>query len=237
LDQAGGVPALVKELSPLLACEATTCSSLSLAEIAAKATNKNPEVIRPLSHPVRREGSFAVLKGNLAPLGCIVKQTGVEAGMMVHTGPARVFDSEKEAEAAIYGSRINPGDVIVIRYEGPKGAPGMPEMFSATAALMGMGLGSTSAIVTDGRFSGATRGPCVGHIAPEAASGGPIAYVREGDRISIDIPARALQLLVSAEELEARKGTTAIRQPQITSRVLRRYVKGVGEVSSGAVVE
>ncbi len=237
LDQAGGVPALIKELSPLLASEATTCSSLSLAEIAKKATNRNPEVIRPLTKPVRPEGSFAILKGNLAPLGCIVKQTGVEAGMMQHTGPARVFDSEKEAEAAIYGGQINPGDVVVIRYEGPKGAPGMPEMFSATAALMGMGLGSTSAIVTDGRFSGATRGPCVGHIAPEAASGGPIAYVKEGDRIKIDIPARALQLLVSAKEIEERKRTMAIRQREITSRVLRRYVKGVGEVSSGAVVE
>lgn len=237
LDQAGGVPALVKVLLPLLAAEETTCSGLSLAQIAEKAVIKNPEVIRELGQPIRPQGSFAVLKGNLAPLGCIVKQTGVEAGMMQHTGPARVFDSEKEAEAAIYGGAINPGDVVVIRYEGPKGAPGMPEMFSATAALMGMGLGSTSAIVTDGRFSGATRGPCVGHIAPEAASGGPIAYVKEGDRIRIDIPGRALELLVDAAEMEARKSEMAIRQREITSRVLRRYVKGVGEVSSGAVVE
>ncbi|MFB3905750.1 MAG: dihydroxy-acid dehydratase [Acidobacteriota bacterium] len=238
LDQAGGVPALIKELLPLLARDAQTCSGLSLAEIAQKAVNRNPEVIHSIGNPIHPQGSFAILKGNLAPLGSIVKQTGVAPSMMEHTGPARVFDSEKEAEAAIYEGRINAGDVIVIRYEGPKGAPGMPEMYSATTALMGVGLGSASALVTDGRFSGATRGPCIGHISPEAAAGGPIAYVREGDPIRIDIPGRRVEVLVPEEELEARRRTTPLKQPaQVTSRVLRRYVKGVGDVASGAVLE
>jgi dihydroxy-acid dehydratase len=237
LDQAGGVPVLLKELLPLLSSDAKTCSGLSLRQIADAAVNKDPEVVRPLSNPVHAEGSFAVLKGNLAPLGCIVKQTGVEAGMMEHSGPARVFDSEKEAETAIYGGCIKPGDVVVIRYEGPKGAPGMPEMFSATAALMGMGLGSSSALITDGRFSGATRGPCIGHIAPEAASGGLIAYIKEGDPVRLSIPERSLELLVAEEEIQARKRVMPIKQTQVTSRVLRRYIKSVGEVSSGAVLE
>ncbi|RPJ81240.1 MAG: dihydroxy-acid dehydratase, partial [Acidobacteria bacterium] len=237
LDQAGGVPALVKELLPLLASDQQTCSGMSLAEIADKAVNRNPDVIRSIKDPVHAQGSFAILKGNVAPRGCIVKQTGVAPQMMQHTGPARVFDSEKEAEAAIYDGRIKEGDVIVIRYEGPKGAPGMPEMFSATSALMGVGLGSTSALVTDGRFSGATRGPCIGHVSPEAAAGGTIAYIREGDLIRIDIPGRTIELLVGNEELESRRQTTQLKQKQITSQVLRRYVKNVGDVSSGAVVE
>jgi dihydroxy-acid dehydratase len=237
LEQAGGVPAVVRELQTLLHIEEKTCSGLTLNQIAEKAVNKNQEVIRPLSNPVHPEGSFAVLKGNLAPRGCIVKQTGVDPAMMEHTGPARVFDSEGEAEKAIYGGKINPGDVIVIRYEGPKGAPGMPEMFSATAALMGVGLGKTSALVTDGRFSGATRGPCIGHVAPEAAAGGPIAYVKEGDRIQISIPKRTLQLAVSDEELETRRREMKIKQRDVTSPVLRRYVKLVGDISEGAVLE
>jgi dihydroxy-acid dehydratase len=237
LDQAGGVPALVKELLPLLASDARTCAGTSLSEIAAKAVNRNPDVIHAISKPIHQQGSFAVLKGNLSPHGCIVKQTGVDPGMMEHTGPARVFDSEKEAETAIYDGRIKAGDVIVIRYEGPKGAPGMPEMFSATSALMGVGLGSSSALLTDGRFSGATRGPCIGHVSPEAAAGGPIAFVHEGDLIRIDIPGRTIDLLVDNEELEARRQTTPLKQPQVTSRVLRRYMRDVGDVSSGAVVE
>ncbi len=237
LDQAGGVPALIKELLPLLASDRQTCSGMSLAEIAEKAVNRNRDVIHPIGNPIHPQGSFAVLKGNLAPLGCIVKQIGVAPQMMEHTGPARVFDSEKEAEAAIYDGRIKEGDVIVIRYEGPKGAPGMPEMFSATSALMGVGLGSTSALLTDGRFSGATRGPCIGHVSPEAAAGGTIAYVREGDPIRINIPGRTVELLVGDDELEARRQTTPLKQSQVTSRVLRRYAKSVGDVSSGAVVE
>ena len=237
LDQAGGVPAIIGELLPLLAGDEKSCSGRSLAEIAAKAVNRNPEVIRPLTNPVHPQGSFAVLRGNLAPLGCIVKQTGVDPRMMEHSGPARVFDSEKEAEAAIYEGAIKAGDIVVIRYEGPKGAPGMPEMFSATSALMGVGLGSSSALITDGRFSGATRGPCIGHVAPEAAAGGPIAFVREGDLIRIDIPNRRIELLVEAEELEARRRSTPIKQRQVASRFLRRYARDVGDVSSGAVVD
>lgn len=237
LEQAGGVPALVKELQTLLHVMEKTCSGLTLKQLAEKAMNKNNEVIRPLSNPVHPEGSFAILKDNLAPRGCIVKQTGVDPAMMEHTGPARVFDSEGEAEKAIYGGQIKPGDVIVIRYEGPKGAPGMPEIFSATSALMGVGLGKTNALVTDGRFSGATRGPCIGHIAPEAAAGGLIAYVKEGDQIQISIPKRTLRLCVSEQELEKRRFEMKIKQREVSSPVLRRYVKLVGDVSEGAVLE
>jgi len=235
-ELAGGVPALLKELLPLLKADQKTCSGLTLAQIAKKAVNKNKEVIRPLDNPIHAQGSYAILKGNIAPNGCIVKQTGVDPNMMQHTGPARVFDSENEAEKAIYEDKIKPGDIVVIRYEGPKGAPGMPEMFSATAALMGVGLGKTSAIITDGRFSGATRGPCIGHIAPEAAAGGTIAYIKEGDSITLDIPGRTLQLLVSDEELKRRKQEITIKQKEITSPILRRYVKQVGEVTEGATL-
>lgn len=237
LEQAGGVPAIVKELQTLLHVAEKTCSGMTLKQIAEKAVNKNKDVIRPLNNPVHAEGSFAILKGNLAPRGCIVKQTGVDPAMMEHTGPARVFDSEGEAEKAIYGGKIKPGDVIVIRYEGPKGAPGMPEMFSATSALMGVGLGKTNVLVTDGRFSGATRGPCIGHIAPEAAAGGLIAYVKEGDQIQISIPKRTLQLCISEQELAIRKREMKIKQREVSSPVLRRYVKLVGDVSEGAVLE
>lgn len=237
LDQAGGIPAVIKELQSLLHIEEKTCSGLTLNEIAAKAINKNQNVIRSIKNPVHAEGSFAVLKGNLAPNGCIVKQTGVDSAMMEHNGPARVFNSEKEAEKAIYDGTIIPGDVIIIRYEGPKGAPGMPEMFSATSALMGVGLGKTSAIVTDGRFSGATRGPCIGHVSPEAAAGGTIAYIKDGDIIQINIPKRTLQLAVNDQELENRKREMKILQTDISSPVLRRYVKLVGDVSEGAVLD
>jgi dihydroxy-acid dehydratase len=237
LEQAGGVPALIKELLPLLHSSEKTCSGLSIKQIAEKAINKNNDVIRPLTNPVHKEGSFAILKGNLALRGCIVKQTGVDPAMMEHTGPARVFDSESEAEKAIYDGKIKPGDIIVIRYEGPKGAPGMPEMFSATAALMGVGLGKTSAIVTDGRFSGATRGPCIGHVSPEAAAGGLIAYIKEGDMIEINIPKRVLHLSISEQEIAARKNEIKIKQKEITSPLLKRYVKSVGDVSDGAVLQ
>jgi dihydroxy-acid dehydratase len=236
LELAGGVPAIIKELLPFLNAQQKTCSGKTLAQIAATAVNKNKEVIRPVDNPVHAQGSYAILKGNLATLGCIVKQTGVDPAMMQHTGPARVFDSELEAEQAIYSGNIKPGDVVVIRYEGPKGAPGMPEMFSATAALMGVGLGKTSALITDGRFSGATRGPCIGHIAPEAAAGGNIAYIKEGDSIKIDIPARSLELLISDEELASRKKEMPLKKKEITSPVLKRYVKQVGDVSGGATL-
>ena len=236
IELSGGVPAIIKEILPLLNAQEKSCTGQTFAEIAAKAVNKNPEVIRPLSNPVHVQGSHAILKGNLAPDGCIVKQTGVDPKMMTHTGPARVFDSEREAERAIYDGRINPGDIVVIRYEGPKGAPGMPEMYSATTALMGVGLGTTSALVTDGRFSGATRGPCVGHISPEAAAGGLLAYVVEGDKIELNIPERKLVLLVSDEEIAKRKQTMTVKQTPSKSPFLRRYVKLVGDVSKGATL-
>ena len=236
-ELAGGVPAMLKELLPLLHAQEENCAGLTLSQITSQAANKNPAVIHPLEHPVHEQGSYAILRGNLAPRGCIVKQTGVDPAMMSHEGPARVFDSEGEAEKAIYNGVIKPGDVVVIRYEGPKGGPGMPEMFSATAALMGVGLGTTSAIVTDGRFSGATRGPCIGHVAPEAAAGGTIAYVCEGDRIRIDIPSRLLELLVDEAELTDRRETMVLKKKELSSPVLKRYVKLVGDVSEGAVLE
>lgn len=235
-DRAGGVPALLNELLPLLEVGERTVTGETIGEIANYSRNRNKKIIRPISDPVHKEGSYAVLKGNLAPLGCVVKQTGVDPAMLVHKGPARIFDSEEEAEKAIYAGKINHGDVVIIRYEGPKGGPGMREMLIATAALMGMGLGKTSAIVTDGRFSGGTRGPAVGHVAPEAAAGGPIAYVQEGDMIEIDIPNRKLDLLVSEEEMLKRRETMTILQKEITSPVLRRYVKLVGSVSEGATL-
>lgn len=236
-ELAGGVPAMLKELLAVLNSQEKNCNGMSLEQIAEHATNKNQEVIRSLKNPVHAQGSYAILKGNLAPSGCIVKQTGVDPAMMIHTGPARVFDSEGTAEAAIYSGAIQPGDVVVIRYEGPKGGPGMPEMFSATAALMGVGLGNSSAIVTDGRFSGATRGPCIGHVSPEAAAGGLIAYVCEGDKIKIDIPGRSLQLLVDETEIASRKTKMQLKQKELTSPVLRRYVKLVGDVSEGATLD
>ena len=188
---------------------------------------------RPLDNPVHAQGSYAVLKGNLAPEGSVVKQTGVEPDMLTHAGPARVFDTEEEADQAIYQGEIKPGDVVVLRYEGPKGGPGMREMLGATAALVGMGLGRTTALVTDGRFSGSTRGPCIGHIAPEAAAGGPLAYVRDGDIIEIDIPNRRLDLKVDEAELEHRKQTTTIKQKELKG-VLKRYHRLVGSVATGA---
>ena len=236
LELAGGVPAVVRELLPLLDASQKNCLGQTLTEITEHVVNKNTEVIRPLNNPRHAQGSYAILKGNIAPRGCIVKQTGVDPDMMQHTGPARVFDSEGAAEKAIYDGMIQPGDIVVIRYEGPKGAPGMPEMFSATAALMGVGLGKTSALITDGRFSGATRGPCIGHIAPEAAAGGTIAYIKEGDTIKIDIPGRTLDLLISEKELAQRKREMAVKEKEITSPVLKRYIKLVGDVSEGATL-
>ena len=233
-DQAGGIPALLKELLPLLHKEEKTVSVLTIGEIAQKSRNLDNEIIRGLNDPVHAQGSYAVLKGNLAPLGCVVKQTGVDAAMLRHRGPARVFNSEQDAERAIYDGKINPGDVVVIRYEGPKGGPGMREMLAATSALMGMGLGTKAALITDGRFSGATRGPCIGHVAPEAAAGGPIAYVKEGDQITIDVPGRKLELEVSGEELNKRRKEMKLETKDIPDGVLKRYVALVGNVSEGA---
>ena len=233
LDRAGGLPAILKQLLPLIHGDEKNAMGKTVRNVAEEATVLDEEVIRPISNPVHSEGGYAVLAGNLAPEGCCVKKTGVDRSMMKHKGPARVFDSEEEAEKAIYDGRVLSGDVVVIRYEGPKGGPGMREMLCATAALMGMGLGKSTAIITDGRFSGGTRGPCVGHIAPEAAVGGPVAYVQDGDIIELDIPKRKIQLEVEDQELERRKKTTKIKQKPVTG-VLKRYSYLVGSVSEGA---
>lgn len=237
-DLAGGVPAVMNELGPKrLDFSAKTISGKTWAEILEVRKNRNPAYVRPLTDPVHAEGSLAILKGSLAPEGAAVKQTAVVPAMLVHEGPARVFDSQEEATEAMYAGKITKGDVIVIRFEGPKGGPGMREMLVATTALMGMGLGDSTALVTDGRFSGGTRGPCIGHVAPEAMEGGPIAFIRDGDRISIDIPGRKLKLLVSGEELERRRVGWIPAPPKVNSRYMRRYAKLVGSVWKGAVLE
>jgi dihydroxy-acid dehydratase len=193
------------------------------------------EVVRPVSSPIRPEGGLAVLKGNLAPQGAIVKQSGVSDKMMKFTGRARCYDSEEAAMAALLAGEIIAGDVVVIRYEGPKGGPGMREMLAPTATLMGLGLGDSVALITDGRFSGGTRGPCIGHISPEAAQGGPIALVRDGDTIVLDIPARSLHLEVSPTELEQRHSEWHAPEPKIKTGWLARYAKVVTNASTGAV--
>jgi dihydroxy-acid dehydratase len=217
----------------LLHTDERTLTGGTIADIAENASVLDDEVIRPITSPVHSQGSYAVLRGNLAPEGCCIKQTAVDPSMIVHSGPARVFDSEEEAETAIYEGRVQAGDVVVIRYEGPKGGPGMREMLCATAALIGMGLAKSTAIVSDGRFSGGTRGPCVGHVAPETASGGPIAYVQDGDTIEIDIPERRLDLRVDEKELKDRRRTMPLQRKPVTG-VLRRYSYLVGSVSEGA---
>ncbi len=198
--------------------------------------NRNQEIIRPIDNPYSPTGGIAVLKGNLAPDGCVVKQCAVAPEMMVHKGPARVFNSEDEAIAAIYAGKIVPGDVVVIRYEGPKGGPGMREMLNPTSAIAGMGLDKDVALITDGRFSGATRGASIGHVSPEAASGGPIGLVEEGDMISIDIPARSIQLCVSEEELAERRKTWVCPPPRIQSGYLKRYARSVSSADRGAIL-
>ncbi|MCJ7830279.1 MAG: dihydroxy-acid dehydratase, partial [Desulfobacterales bacterium] len=233
LDRAGGVPALIKRLLPLLHAEEQNILGQRIRQVAEAAVVADEAVIRPLDDPVHPEGSYAVLKGNLAPEGACIKQTGVDPAMRVHRGPARVFDSEEEAEQAIYEGRIQAGDVVVIRYEGPQGGPGMREMLCATAALMGMGLGRSAALITDGRFSGATRGPCVGHISPEAAAGGLVAWVQDGDTIEIDIPQRRLQLVVDEAEIARRQRALSPKQKTV-SGVLKRYCRLVGSVAEGA---
>jgi len=199
--------------------------------------NTNPEVIRPIENPYMANGGIAVLKGNLAPDTGIVKRSAVLPEMMVHEGPARVFDCEEDAIAAITGGKIKEGDVVVIRYEGPKGGPGMREMLNPTSAIAGMGLDSTVALITDGRFSGASRGASIGHVSPEAAVGGPIALVEEGDIISIDIPANKLEMKVSDEELAARRAKWQPREPRVTDGYLHRYASLVTSGNRGAVLE
>ena len=236
-ENAGGVPALVREMLPILYADEKNIQGLTLRELTEHAKNGNPEVIRPLSNPVHEHGSYGVLKGNICPEGSVVKISGVSEKMLVHTGPAAVFNYEEEATRAVYDGRVKPGDIVVIRYEGPKGGPGMREMLATTSALMGMGLGESTAIITDGRFSGATRGPCVGHISPEAAVGGVIGLIKDGDMIRLDIPARTLELLVDENELGVRRKSWVCLDKHVESPVLRRYMQLVTSVSKGAVLK
>ena len=237
LNAAGGVYAVLKELTKkhLLDTSVLTVTGKTLGENIADAENIDPTVIRPVENPYSPTGGIAVLRGNLAPEGSVVKRSAVLPEMLVHEGPARVFDSEEEAQAAINAGSIHPGDVVVIRYEGPKGGPGMREMLNPTSAIMGMGLGNSVALITDGRFSGATRGACIGHVSPEAASGGPIGIVREGDMISIDIPNSRLELKISDEELAARLAAFTPKKKEL-SGYLKRYAALVSSGAKGAIL-
>lgn len=239
LDRAGGVHAVMAELNKkgLLDTSVMTVTGKTLGENLEGVRNLDPEVIRPIENPYSQSGGIAVLKGNLAPDGCVVKQSAVAPEMMKHQGPARVFDSEDEAIAAITAGKIVAGDVVIIRYEGPKGGPGMREMLNPTSAIAGMGLDKTVALITDGRFSGATRGASIGHVAPEAALGGNIALVCEGDTISIDIPACKIELIVSDEELEIRRSAWVCPEPKIKTGYLARYTRLVTSAAQGAVLQ
>ena len=239
LDRAGGVYAVMAELckADLLDTSVLTCTGKTVAENLAGVVNRDETLIRPIETPYSKTGGIAVLKGNLAPDGCVVKQSAVAAEMMVHEGPARVFNSEEEAIEAIYAGKIHSGDVVVIRYEGPRGGPGMREMLNPTSAIAGMGLDRDVALITDGRFSGATRGASIGHVSPEAASGGPIGLVEEGDLIAIDIPAHSIVLRVSDEELERRKAAWTCPEPRIKTGYLARYAKLVSSADRGAVLD
>lgn len=239
LMEAGGISAVLKELldAGMIQGECRTVTGKTVAENVARAVNRNPEVIRPLDNPYTKTGGLAVLFGNLAPNGAIVKRSAVKPEMLVNTGTAKCFDSEEEAIAAIYAGKIVPGDIVVIRYEGPAGGPGMREMLSPTSAIVGMKLDTTVALLTDGRFSGASCGAAIGHISPEAAAGGPIAYIKDGDKIAIDIPNYSLKLLVSDEEMEERKKTMKIREPKKLTGYLKRYAKNVSSADKGAIVE
>ncbi len=239
LNEAGGVHAVMKELADigLLHTDCMTVTGNTLGENIKDAVNRNTEVIRTVEHPYSKTGGLAVLKGNLAPDGSVVKRSAVVEEMMVHEGPARVFECEEDAIAAIKGGKIVAGDVVVIRYEGPKGGPGMREMLNPTSAIAGMGLGSSVALITDGRFSGASRGASIGHVSPEAAVGGPIAFVEEGDIISIDIPNMKLDVKVAEEEMENRRQKWQPREPKVTTGYLARYREMVTSGNRGAILE
>ncbi len=238
LNEAGGIYAVMNEINKLglLNTSLITCTGKTIAENIAGVVNKNPDVIRPVEKPYSATGGIAVLRGNLAPDGCVVKRSAVAAEMLKHAGPAKVFDCEEDAMEAINNGFISEGDVVVIRYEGPKGGPGMREMLNPTSAIMGRGLGSSVALITDGRFSGATRGACIGHISPEAAVGGPIALVEDGDFIEINIPENTITLNVSDEELAKRRAQWKPREPKITTGYLARYAKLVSSGAQGAVL-
>ena len=239
LNEAGGVYAVMNELNKLnlLHTECMTVTGKTVGENIKGCVNKNPEIIRPVENPYSKTGGIAVLKGNLAPDTAVVKRSAVVPEMQVHEGPARVFDCEEDAIEAIRGGKIVAGDVVVIRYEGPKGGPGMREMLNPTSAIAGMGLGSSVALITDGRLSGASRGASIGHVSPEAAEGGPIALVEEGDLIRINIPEHKLEVVVSDEELARRKAAWTPREPKVTTGYLKRYAKMVSSANKGAILE
>ena len=238
LNEAGGIYAVMNEINKLglLKTDLITCTGKTVAENIEGVVNRDPEIIRTVDNPYSPTGGIAVLRGNLAPDSCVVKRSAVAPEMLRHSGPARVYDCEEDAMAAINGGLINEGDVVVIRYEGPKGGPGMREMLNPTSAIMGSGLGSSVALITDGRFSGATRGASIGHVSPEAAVGGPIALIEEGDIIEIDIPANTINVKLSDEELAARKAKWQPREPKITTGYLARYQKLVSSGAQGAVL-
>ncbi len=239
LNEAGGVYAVMNELTKLnlLNLDCMTVTGKTVGENIEHCKNRNPEVIRPVENPYSTTGGLAILKGNIAPDTCVVKKSAVVPEMMVHEGPARVFDCEDDAIAAIKGGKIIAGDVVVIRYEGPKGGPGMREMLNPTSAIAGMGLGSTVALITDGRFSGASRGASIGHVSPEAAVGGPIALIEEGDIIKINIPENSINVDLSDEELEARRAKWQPREPKVTTGYLARYASMVTSGNRGAILE
>ena len=239
LNEAGGIYAVMNEINKLglLKTDLITVTGKTVAENIAGIVNKNPEIIRPVENPYSTTGGIAVLRGNLAPDGCVVKRSAVAPEMLKHSGPAKVFDCEEDAMAAITGGKIVEGDVVVIRYEGPKGGPGMREMLNPTSAIMGMGLGSTVALITDGRFSGATRGASIGHVSPEAAAGGPIGLVKDGDIIEIDINANKINVKVSEEELTARRAGWTPNEPKIKTGYLARYAALVTSADKGAILK
>lgn len=238
LNEAGGVYAVLNELTKknLIHTDVMTVTGKTLGENIKGAVNKNHDIIRPIDNPYSETGGIAVLKGNLAPDRCVVKRSAVAPEMLVHKGPARVFDSEEEAIAVIRSGEIKAGDVVVIRYEGPAGGPGMREMLSPTSAIAGMGLDKDVALITDGRFSGATRGAAIGHVSPEAVNGGPIAYVKDGDIISIDIPNYSITLEISDEEMESRKKTMEIKKKTDITGYLKRYSQMVSSADKGAII-
>ena len=240
LDKAGGIPAILSRLKSKLNLDAMTVTGLTLGEEIAKFSPANPkantEVIATLESPVHAEGGIAILRGSLSPEGCVVKQTAVSKSMLKHTGPAVIYDSEEESMAGITSGQVKAGDVVVIRYEGPKGGPGMRETLAPTSAIAGAGLSESVALITDGRFSGGTRGPCIGHVSPEAAVGGPIALVQPGDEIRIDIPARKIELLVDQSTMEARRKSWKPPLPKITGGVLARYRNSVTSASQGGIL-
>ncbi len=239
LNEAGGIYAVMNEINKLglLKTDLITVTGKTVAENIAGVVNKNPDIIRPVENPYSTTGGIAVLRGNLAPDGCVVKRSAVAPEMLKHSGPAKVFDCEEDAMAAITGGKIVEGDVVVIRYEGPKGGPGMREMLNPTSAIMGMGLGSTVALITDGRFSGATRGASIGHVSPEAAAGGPIGLVKDGDIIEIDINANKINVKVSEEELTARRAGWTPNEPKIKTGYLARYAALVTSADKGAILK